>query len=406
MADLLIRASLNDHLVVNDLLAPGAGPRLARRPLFDQLVADAHVADARPVLSDLARGAGIPYLVDPDTTFLQSEVDPADRWAQLPFAHAAALRPGDVNTDELVASVVEFQLDRGATVIIPPYFYASSPTDPWFLLGLSILDQTADFLRTHDIRLPMQPILCAQLQSFGTTPSWATGVDRFRRRVMDLDVASVALCLSPSGAGVDGYGKVMRLFETALTLKGDDLRVVAWRQGVYGPALVAAGLDGYECGLGTGEQTDMVGRQSNRKPRADDGNRGGGGGAGIYIDTLGRSVPRRVGQVLLGDVAMRPKVICDNEGCCPTVAATLDNSRHHAVRTRSRNLADLREQPHRTWRLTQVSRQAAQAATLAAQANKVLAAQGVKVQIKARGLTSLAAVASHLADRDRETRSA
>jgi hypothetical protein len=404
MTDLLIRASLNDHLVVNDLLAPGAGPRLSRRPLFDQLVADAHVADARPVLSDLARGAGIPYLVDPDTTFLQTEVDPVDRWAQLPFASAAALRPGEINTDQLVASVVEFQLDKGATVIIPPYFYASSPTDPWFLLGLSMLDLTAEFLRRQGVRLPMQPILCAQLQSFGTTPAWAPGVDRFRRRATDLNISSVALCLSPSGAGDDGYGKVMRLFETALALKANDLRVVAWRQGVYGPALVAAGLDGYECGLGTGEQTDIVGRQSNRKPRVNDRKRGGGGGAGIYIDTLGRSVPRRVGQVLLGDVAMRPKVICDNEGCCPTVAATLDHGRHHAVRTRSRNLAELREQPHRSWRLTHVSRQAAQAATVAAQANKVLAAQGVKIQIKARGLISLAAVASHLADRERDTR--
>jgi hypothetical protein len=406
MADLLIRASMNDHLVVNDLLAPGAGPRLARRPLIGQLVADAHVAEARPVLADLARGAGIPFLVDPDTTLLQSEVDPADRWAQLPFATASGMRPDEVDVEQLVASVVEFQLDKGATVIIPPYFYASAPADPWFLLGLSMLDRTAEFLRSHDIRLPIQPILCAQLQSFGTGPSWTPGVDRFSRRVKDVGVSSVALCLSPSGAGDDGYGKVMRLFETALRLKGDGLRVVAWRQGVYGPALVAAGLDGYECGLGTGEQTDVVGRQSNRKPRPDNGKSSGGGGAGIYIDPLGRSVPRRVGQVLLGDVAMRPKVLCDNEGCCPTVAATLDHSRHHAVRTRSRNLVESMEQPHRSWRLTHISRQASQAATLAAQANKVLAAEGVKVQIKARGLTSLADVASHLADRERGSQSA
>ena len=41
MSELLIRASMNDHLVVGDLLAPTTGPRLARRrPSIDQLVAD------------------------------------------------------------------------------------------------------------------------------------------------------------------------------------------------------------------------------------------------------------------------------------------------------------------------------------------------------------------------------
>src|ERR1700677_1542321 len=87
MAELLIRASMNDHLVVSDLLAPAAASGLARRrPPIDQLVADAHVAEARPMLSEVAQSAGVPYLVDPNTPFLQTEVADDDRWAELPFA--------------------------------------------------------------------------------------------------------------------------------------------------------------------------------------------------------------------------------------------------------------------------------------------------------------------------------
>lgn len=190
---------------------------------------------------------------------------------------------------------------------------------------------------------------------------------------------------------------VMRLFQAAGRAKEHRLPVLAWRQGIYGPALVAAGLDGYECGLGTGEQTNISRRQFSRKPQTDR-DQASGGGAGIFVEPLGRSVPRRVGKVLLGDVGMRPKVMCDDEGCCPSVAATLDNNRHHAVRTRARTLTELATQPHRRWRLNHVARHASAAATLAAQANRVLETEGIKQKIKARNLEALAQVMRLLAE--------
>jgi hypothetical protein len=398
MASLLIRAALNDHVVVGDLLALGGGPRLAsRRPPISQLVADGHVAAARPALAEHARAAGIPYIVDPDTPLLQSPVDPEDRWVKLPFGEAEEMAPEAVRLDELIESVTEFEVEQGATVIVPPYFYASSPADPWFQLTVSSIQRTAGYLEEAGIRLPVAPVLCAQLQSFSPQTAWNSGIDRFAAAAMDADAASLAICLSPAGAGTDGYGKVMRLFQAAGRAKEHGLPVLAWRQGIYGPALVAAGLDGYECGLGTGEQTNIARRQFSRKPQTD-GDQASGGGAGIFVDPLGRSVPRRVGKVLLGDVGMRPKVMCDDEGCCPSVAATLDNSRHHAVRTRARTLTELATQPHRRWRLNHIARHASAAATLAAQANRVLESEGIKQQIKARNLEALAQVMRLLAE--------
>jgi hypothetical protein len=406
MSDLLIRAAMNDHLVVGDLLASAPGPRLAaRRPRISQLVADAHVAEARPMLADLAQGAGVPYLVDPDTPFLQTGVAPDDRWAQLPFGRSDPMAVGDIDVDRLVAQVVEFQLDKGATTIIPPYFYASSPTDPWFMVSLALMDHTAEHLERNGIRLPVLPVFCAQLQSFSNSVTWSIGVDRFADRVKGIDGSSIALCFSPAGAGQDGYGKVRRLFDTARRAKSLDLRVIAWRQGIYGPALVAAGLDGYECGMGTGEQTNIARQQSSRKPR-DDGSSGGGGGAGIFIETLGRSVPRRVGQILLGETSMRPKVMCDDEGCCPSVTATLDKPRHHAVVTRARLLAELVDQPAARWRLNHIAREATAALTIATQANRVLEAEGAKERIKARNLEALAQVAGELAEGEAGSRTA
>lgn len=394
-AQLLIRAGLNDHVVIGDLLAPGGDTWLsAQATVINQLVADAHVAAARPVLAETAQDAGVPYLVDPTTFLLQSHVADEDRFTKLPFGASEALDPADIDVDRLVASVVEFQLDQGATAVIPPYFYASTPTDAWFGLNLECLVRTAEYLRREGTELPIFPIVCAQLQAFSRRHAWDTGVGRFVARAQDIGARSLGLCLSPTGAGRDSYDKVMRLFLTAQRMGAVGLPVIAWRQGVYGLGLVAAGLAGYETGMGTNEQTNISRQQSSRRRR-----RSGGGGspAGIYIETLGRSVPRQVGQILLGHIAMRPKVMCDAETCCPTVAATLDKSRHHAVRTRSRMLARVTDQPHRAWRLNQIARDAHAAATPARQANRVLDAEQHRTRVRPDNFEALAEVATHLA---------
>jgi len=396
MADLLIRAAMNDHLVLGDLLAPTIRPLpLGRRPLIGQLVADAHVAAARPGLAGIARGAGIPYLVDPDTTLLQTAVDPGDKWTQLPYAVAEPVLAAAVDVAELAAQVVEFQLEQGATVVIPPYFYATSPTDIWFHRSMELIEVTVDYMRSHDIRLPLMPVFCGQLQSFAAEDRWDVGIDRYLTVARDASAKSMALCMSPAGAGSDGYGKVSRLFATALHAKESRLEVIAWRQGVYGPGLVAAGLDGYECGIATGEQTQVTRRQSSRKPKTNPDQAGGGGG-GIYLETLGHSVPRKAGQILLGDLRTRAKVMCDDESCCVSASATLDQSKYHAVRARARQFNQLIEQPHKSWRLNYIARQADAAVTLAAQANAVLKQEGLTMEIKARNMEALARVTSEL----------
>lgn len=247
----------------------------------------------------------------------------------------------------------------------------------------------------------MMPVLCLQLQSFGHPANWSSGIDRQISVASEHGSTAVALCLSPTGAGSDHYAKVLRLFQLAERATNRDLPAFAWRQGVYGLGLSATGLAGYETGIGSGEQTNIARQQSARKPLDDDASRSGGGGSGIYIDTIGRSVPRRAAQALLGNVAMRPKVMCDVETCCPTVAATLDRSRHHAVRSRARALADLAAQPHKAWRLNHVARHAAAAATLVDQANKAMAQEGIKEQINNANLRALKDVCAFLAQRSK-----
>ena len=180
--------------------------------------------------------------------------------------------------------------------------------------------------------------------------------------------------------------------------------VVAWRQGIYGPRSSPPDWQATKRASGSvSRRTSLVSKPT---VAAKDKSKRTGGGPGIYLDQLGRSVPKPTAELLLGVNEMRPKLMCDDEGCCPTVADTLDRGRSHAVRSRARQLADLAEQPHRRWRLHSVARQAQSAATLAKQANRVLQGAGVKQKIGTKNLESLAQVMTELGQADQASRSA
>lgn len=404
MPELLIRPGINDHEVIQDLLAPGGAAILLpnRGPLIDRLVVDAHVAMVRPEFAEAAASAGIGVLIDPLTPLWQGELRPQDKWAKLPFGRAEELDPEGLSNPftrkELTARVVSFQAEQGATAIIPPYPYVGSPNDPLFEIALDFIRRTARYMRETGIALPMVPLLCAQLQRFGGEKTWARGVERFVEVALDLGPESIAVCLSPAGHGADSYNKVLRLFATARHIKRTGARVVAWRQGVYGHGLVAAGLDGYETGIGTRELCNGAASVASRKPpKPGTKRKGGGPSVGIYFEPLRRSVSPRVGETLLGHRSLRPKVMCDDERCCPDGAAsTLDQRRHHAVRSRAREMAALEAQPHAPWRLHQVAKDARAAQDLAIQANRVLREADIPEQLGTINMGSLAQVAEHI----------
>lgn len=377
-SELLIRPGHDDHLVIAEILgsaAPGGG--LTPSPIA-RLVSDAHHAASRTDISETASDRGIPYLIDPLTYLWQGRVREEHPWANLPFGQAASIPPSAFNDpferERVVVAAVDFQREHGATAIIPPYPYVESHEDPWFEIALDLVDRTAAYLSDAGVMLPIVPVLCFKVQSFATVAGLELGIDRFVEVCSRHNVAFIAALPSPAGGKDDGIAKTRWVFRTLLHLNNADVRVVAWRQGALGPSLVAAGLAGYETGLGTGEQMNVSSKRSQLKPRAESSG-GGGGSDFVYIQLLNRSVRGRVARVLFDDPVLSVKVMCDDDSCCPSRSATLgDRRRSHVVRSRARHLRELDRQPHREWRLYQVAAEADQAATIAVQANRLLAA--------------------------------
>jgi hypothetical protein len=399
-SELLIRPGLNDHEVVADLLAEGEASSLvpsSTRPI-DRLVVDAHIATRRPQFAVAAQSAGMPFMIDPLTHFWQGAVRDTGAWTGLPYARREALDPErlahPLTREELIAEVIDCELELGATAVVCPYVYARSPGDIWFARQLELLEGTASWLARHNLRLPLFAVLMASHQGFGPAGCWTHGIDRFATAARECGATAIAFALAPTKP-TDAYKKVASTFAATARIKRvSRLPVFAWRQGIFGAGLTAAGADGYESGIATGEACDVpasLAPRSHQKARS-----GGGNPPGIFIELLGRSVPPNVGHALL-DSSLRSRVMCDDKRCCPNgSSSTKAHPREHAVRTRARNLAMLNALPGMTWRLHRVAQDAKAGSTLAAQANQILRAAGIKQTLTTPGLDAIARVARQI----------
>jgi hypothetical protein len=158
MAELLIRAGAADAALIERVLSGAAEGRPHR------LVVDAHVSLREPRLSQAARTAGIPLIVDPQTHFLQDFQHGADPWAQLPFGGGAhPSTPIDLlnrsRLDGLVAAVVEHQLEAGATVVVPPYMHIESRDDGWCEAQIAMWHATRRYLDAQGLQLPVLTVV-------------------------------------------------------------------------------------------------------------------------------------------------------------------------------------------------------------------------------------------------------
>lgn len=194
----------------------------------------------------------------------------------------------------------------------------------------------------------------------------------------------------------DSYAKVLSTFEATTRAKQvSALRTYAWRDGIFGAGLCAAGIDGYEAGIATSEACNLSSSLAARKPKAEK-RKSGGNAPGIFIDMLGRSVQAAVGRTLLAS-SLKDRVMCDDERCCPDgPASTIARPRQHAVRMRARQLRLQEGLPHSSWRLHQLSKDCTAGSTLVLQANQILKATNMKERLPAEGLNAMGKVARHL----------
>jgi len=366
MAELLIRVSSQDAALMNRVFGLDGARAAAWRP--HRLVVDAHVAAKTPALADIARRAGVPFLVDPQTYFLQGTQHSGDPWAKLPFGDPRPLTAADLaNTatqDALVAACIDYQIAAGATAIIAPYLHLERLDDGLVFVQAALWRRTAALLAARGNQLPVIAVVALGWRLLD--PSVAKDLIPAWEALDALHPTEVAIAATKAHMGSTAVDRLHHLV-MLITKLTSAYPVLAWQQGLLGEACVAAGARGYETGIAMREHCDLqTARNSHRAAPTS-----GGGAPPVYIPALGRGIPKRNVKEIRADGTVWSSVLCADPRCCPSGDHVLNDARQHAIVSRARSLAELSEIDRATWRWAEVSRRSAQGIRLGQRINKI-----------------------------------
>ena len=214
--------------------------------------------------------------------------------------------------DRLVANVIDFQLATGASAVITPYVHIGSATDGWSEVQALLFRRSRRYLDERQIRLPVIAPIALSWRLLGRT-QWAGVLDRLVVALNQLGPTEVALAGSKVHSGVHADHRLADMYAATAHLSRS-WPIIAWRQGLFGEACVAAGAVAYESGIGWGETCDLPQRMSgHRSPPSD-----GFGARPVYVDRLGLSLPKRTVQALISDGSLAARLTHMNMSCCPT----------------------------------------------------------------------------------------
>lgn len=212
MADLLIRASSNDAVLLRRVFGFGGHPRAAAVP--NRIVVDAHTVARTDAISDIARRAGVPFLVDPQTYLLQDPQHDGDKWSSLPFADPAIWTPGEAlsptKRDGLIRESINHQVTHGATSSIAPYFHLEKATSGWIDVQAQLWLDTRRYLDKEGLALPVIAVLAPGWRLLHPIQGQKALAPVFGA-LETLTPQEVALAASRVAAGVDPGSRLMDL---------------------------------------------------------------------------------------------------------------------------------------------------------------------------------------------------
>lgn len=391
MAELLIRASSQDAALMRRIYGLD-GPTVApARP--SRIVVDAHVPLSRGGggISSTARRAGVPFLIDPQTYYLQGTQHPADSWANLPFGHAEALSAREFDTalqDWLVANVVDYQIEHGATTVISPYLHIDRADSEWIAVQAHLWNRTRLYLDRQRITLPvLAPIALGWrvLQGLDGAAALAPAFSALET----LHPREVALAVSKADQGAHPEDRLMDLVLMVERLRRD-YPVILWQQGHLGEVGVAVGAIGYECGIGWREGCDLPSAsRAHRRPQES----GPRQARPVFIPVLGRSIPKRSLEGIRDLRETWLRMLCHDTDCCPAGGqALLTDARAHAIVQRTRHLQQIAIIDRSVWRWQHLADLADSGLEVARRINRAAAASLAINEVDIRALTAISAV--------------
>lgn len=393
-AELTTRVSGADELLVRRLygLLPGVSPA-PHRPA--RLVVDAHVplSAAGSGLAAAARQAGVPFLIDPETTYLQDVQHPDAAWCKVPYANALAATPSDLMgaaaQEQLVETAIDYQITRGATQILAPYVHIESPTGGWAQVQAGLWRRTAAHVRRAGIHLPVIAVVALGWRCLHPTRG-LPALNHAWAALAALHPAEVAVAASKVHMGSRPADRIAELLMLVHDLS-QTYKVTLWQQGLLGEACVIEGAAGYESGIGWRDKCDLQSRMAQyRRPSS-----GHPGAQPVYIHELGRGVPKRRLELARSKRSVWSRLICPFPDCCsPGGDELLGDARLHSVVARARGLDELNATRAIRWRWNRLAERYSMGIDLAVRLNDLAPSSSGMPGIDLTSLRALHQVAS------------
>ncbi len=380
MSELIVRGRYNDHRVIEELLSPG-GLSLDHQTRLRRIVIDATVA-TQSIFVRAAADASIQLLIDPLTPLVRGHQAPSDAWARLSFAGPQPMTFSDLMAPEIrrpfVREVVDFQIQHGATGIIPAYIHLGELGGVESVVQRRLWDDSAQYLRALGLDIPVVPVLSVHRHAVPLQHAdWTQMLGSLVASAHAISDGPLALALSAS----DAWPSAPALHRAIVTWRRSAQLgpFVAWNCGDLGPLAVAMGATGYETGLCGAERCDVPGRLRARE------NAGapGPGWVGAYVHLLNRSLERRSVEELAKLPHLQGTLTCPDPDCCPGGSGGIagPNRRQHAARARLEALTrlDRISAPH--WKLHRLEQQAEDASLLASRLARAAHQRGCRVGV-------------------------
>lgn len=393
-AELTTRVGATDELLVRQLygLVPGVAPA-PHRPA--RLVVDAHVplSAGGHGMASVARQAGVPFLIDPETIYLQDVQHAGAPWSRVPFARATASTPADLMgaaaQEALVKSVIDYQLIHGATQLLAPYVHIERPTPGWVQVQAGLWRRTATYLKQAGIHLPVIAVVAVGWRCLHPTRGMSALSDVWTA-LAALDPAEVAVAASKAHLGGRPADRIVELLMLVRELT-KTYKVTMWQQGLLGEACVIEGAAGYECGIGWRDKCDMQNRMAqHRRPSS-----GHPGAQPVYVHELGRGVSKRRLELARTKRAVWSRLVCPFPDCCsPGGDDLLGDARRHSVIARARELDQLSATPATRWRWNRLTQRYAEGINLGARLNALSPSTSAVPGIELSSLLALHQVAN------------
>jgi len=242
---------------------------------------------------------------------------------------------------ELVERVLHVHPDY-VTHATAPHFYVDS--ERVARLNVDLAEMTR--LQTT---LPVRAVLTVA-NRFAHRYADQLAAEYVRAGVLDLE-----LRLSPFGGDDESVKKIRDGFAAAQKFTDAGLTVTLGQSGNLGQVAVALGhVNSYSVGVGMLERVDhssVVNRQKQPpRERAED-DAGGGPTAGIYLQGISSTLPRKYVERLLNHTDLRTRVGCRIGKCATSVQGPLLDRRDHYLHARDAEMDTLQRHPA-GWRPT------------------------------------------------------